>query len=104
MNSLFQKLIRKQKEYIVNAGMNLLLSINDPKSYAELKKDLNITAKKDVDLIKLRSELEVFIAKDIYGLSFDEWEYITSTFTYGGHTETRRELTEIIDTSLSLFQ
>ena len=47
--------------------------------------------------------LEVFIARDLYGLTLDDWKYLTSTFTFGGESETKAELDEIIRQSLALW-
>jgi len=49
-----------------------------------------------------RATLEVFIARDLYGLSRDDWEHLTATFTFGSG-ETKAELDEIIRRSLSLW-
>jgi hypothetical protein len=43
-----------------------------------------------------RAKLEVFIARDIYGLDAADWEHITGTFTFGGESESKRELDEIV--------
>ena len=48
---------------------------------------------------KLRAELEILIAKELYGLSKADWLYLTSTFTYGEDEVTRKELDEIIEVS-----
>jgi hypothetical protein len=39
--------------------------------------------------------LEVFIARDLYGLSRADWQHLTATFTFGSG-ETKAELDEII--------
>jgi hypothetical protein len=49
-----------------------------------------------------RAALEVFIARDLYGLSLDDWQHLTGTFTFGGG-ETKAELDEIIRQSLALW-
>lgn len=46
--------------------------------------------------------LEVFIARELYGLSLDDWKHLTGTFTYGSGA-TREELDEIIGHSLGLW-
>jgi hypothetical protein len=54
---------------------------------------------RDVDQ---RAALEVFIARDLYGLSLEDWKHLTGTFTFGGG-ETKAELDEIIRLSLALW-
>ena len=53
--------------------------------------------------VKERAPLEVFIARELYGLSLDDWKHLTSTFTFGGDSETKAELDEIIRQSLTLW-
>lgn len=90
---------KKQKEYLVKSGFALLYVKCDKKQFNILKKQLGIEPEKDIDAIKLRAELELFIAKQLYGLDDDDWKYITSTFTYGA-SATREELDQIINYSL----
>ena len=52
--------------------------------------------------IKERATLEVFIARELYGLSLDDWKHLTSTFTFGSGT-TKEELDEIIRQSLTFW-
>jgi hypothetical protein len=53
--------------------------------------------------VKERAALEVFIARNLYGLSLDDWQHLTSTFTFGSGP-TKEELDEIIRQSLALWQ
>lgn len=46
--------------------------------------------------MKERAALEVFIARDIYGLDAADWEHLTGTFTFGGESASKTELDEII--------
>jgi hypothetical protein len=46
-----------------------------------------------------RAALETFIARDLYGLSADDWRHLTGTFTFGGGA-TKEELDEIIRLSV----
>jgi len=48
------------------------------------------------DSLKERARLEVFIARDLYHLNADDWEHLTSTFTFGGKSDSKGELDEII--------
>ena len=68
--------------------------------FNKLFTECGFTPKIKINSIKIRAELELFIAKEIYGLTDEEWSHLTSTFTFGGDTETRQELTEIIELSL----
>jgi hypothetical protein len=52
--------------------------------------------------VKERAALEVFIARELYGMSLDDWRHLTGTFTFGSGT-TKAELDEIIRLSLSLW-
>ncbi|MGA2865276.1 MAG: N-6 DNA methylase [Verrucomicrobiota bacterium] len=49
--------------------------------------------------VKERATLEVFIARELYGLSLDDWKHLTGTFTFGSGS-TKQELDEIIRQSL----
>ena len=53
--------------------------------------------------VKERAALEVFIARELYGLSLDDWKHLTDTFTFGSG-ETKAELDEIIRQSLALWE
>ncbi len=55
---------------------------------------------KDPRDVKERAALEVFIAQQLYGLSREDWQHLTGTFTFGGG-ETKVELDEIIRRSPS---
>ena len=50
-----------------------------------------------------RAKLEVFIARELYGLSAEDWRHLTGTFTFGGDSETKAELDEIIRQSHALW-
>ena len=52
--------------------------------------------------VKERAALEVFIARELYGLSLDDWKHLTGTFTFGSGP-TKEELDEIIRQSLALW-
>jgi hypothetical protein len=52
--------------------------------------------------VKERALLEVFIARELYGLSPDDWKHLTGTFIFGGG-ESKAELDEIIRQSLALW-
>lgn len=49
-----------------------------------------------------RAALEVYIARELYNLSLDDWKHLTGTFTFGSGA-TREELDEIIRQSLLLW-
>ena len=46
--------------------------------------------------MKERAALEAFIARELYGLNVADWEHLTGTFTFGGDSDSKRELDEII--------
>ena len=58
---------------------------------------------KDPRDVKERAALEVFIARDLYGLSLDDWKHLTGTFTFGSGP-TKEELDEIIRQSLLFWR
>ncbi len=71
---------------------------------AQKTKVANSAAKllKDPRDLKERAALEVFIARDLYGLSTDDWKHLTGTFTFGGG-DSKAELDEIIRQSIALW-
>ena len=94
---------KKQKEKIVELGFTLL-SLNDQKDvFKELGEQLGVKVNAEADPVKIRAELEVLIARDLYGLSKEDWEYITSTFIYGGESVSKKELDKIIALSKELY-
>jgi hypothetical protein len=74
-------------------------------SAAQKKKLADAAAKllNDPRDVKERAALEVFIARDLYGLSLDDWNHLTGTFTFGSGP-TKAELDEVIRQSLLLWQ
>ena len=52
--------------------------------------------------VKERAALEVFIARELYGLSLEDCQHLTGTFTFGGG-DSKAELDEIIRQSLTLW-
>jgi len=52
--------------------------------------------------VKERAALEVFIARELYGLSLEDWKHLTGTFTFGSGP-TKEELDEIIRQSIRLW-
>jgi hypothetical protein len=52
--------------------------------------------------VKERAALEVFIARELYGLSLEDWKHLTGTFTFGSGS-TKEELDEMIRQSLNLW-
>jgi hypothetical protein len=53
--------------------------------------------------VKEHAALEAFIARELYGLSLDDWKHLTGTFTFGSG-ESKAELDEIIRQSLALWK
>ena len=52
--------------------------------------------------VRERAALEVFIARELYGLSLDDWKHLAGTFTFGSGP-TKEELDEIIRQSHALW-
>jgi hypothetical protein len=56
------------------------------------------------DDLKERARLEVFIARDIYRLDSADWAHLTSTFTFGGESDSKADLNDIIRLSHQEFR
>jgi hypothetical protein len=88
---------------IIELGFNLLYHASNSKLYDDLANVLNIKPAKGFDSIKSRAELEVLIAKELFGLSKEDWKHLTSTFVYGDESTTKKELDQIIAEAIKLF-
>jgi hypothetical protein len=76
-----------------------------PKLTAAQKKKLADSAAKllkNPHDVPERAGLEVLIARELYGLSLEDWKHLTGTFTFGSGP-TKAELDEIIRQSLLLW-
>jgi len=91
------------KQRIVESGFNLLYRKSNRDDYEDLKNELNIEIDESRDLAEMRAELEIIIAKNLYQLNKSDWEYLTSTFTFGGASETKAELDKIIALSREMW-
>jgi len=105
MNSLTLNFYARSK---VSTGVSVhhLYELPIPKLTAAQKTKLADSASKLLKSpqdVKARAALEVFIARELYGLSLDEWKHLTSTFTFGSGA-TKAELDEIIRQSLALWR
>ena len=71
---------------------------------AQKKKLADFAAKllKNPRDVKQRAALEIFVARELYGLSLDDWKHLTGTFTFGSGP-TKEELDEIIRQSHALW-
>ncbi len=95
------KVSKKLKQILVEKSFQLLYA-NSPKGqFEELSEEINVKARK-IDGIAERAEIEIVIAKELFGLSKKEWRYLTSTFTYG-KSDSKKELDEIISISLEKY-
>ena len=92
------------KKEIIYHSFQLLYHKSGCDLFVELGKDLGISPEKKIAEIRVRAELEVLIAKELFGLTKEEWSYITSTFIYGDDSETKKELDEIIERSKEIFE
>lgn len=97
------KVTEKQKGLITNYSANLLVLNSKEVSFKDLLDELKIKVNLKLDPIQLRAELEVYIAKELFKLSKEDWQYITSTFVYGEKSETKQELDKFIAKSLEIF-
>jgi hypothetical protein len=57
---------------------------------------------KDPRNVEERAALEVFIARELYGLSLEDWKHLTGTFSFGSGAS-KEELDEIIRRSRALW-
>ncbi len=96
--------IRSKMSATVN--MFYIYELPVPEVSAAQKKELAESAAKLLKNprdVKERAALEVFIARELYGLSLDDWKHLTGTFTFGSG-ESKAELDEIIRQSLALWK
>lgn len=99
----------EDKKTIIKKAFALLYYKSDSRLYDKLREDLNLNMEElslyadNLTHNQLRAELEVFIAQKLYGLNTSDWQYLTSTFTYGENPVTRTELNEIIKISNELI-
>jgi hypothetical protein len=98
------KTSEKLKQQIIEKSFTLLYAKSKSELYEDLRQALKLAPinPEALDLIQIRAELEVIIAK-LYGLNKEDWIYLTSTFTYGGKSETKKELDGIIERSGGIF-
>lgn len=104
LNSLVMNFFIRNK---VSAHVNIhqLNELPIPKFSTAQKKKLAEFANgllKNPHDVKERAALEVFIARELYGLSLDDWRHLTDTFTFGSGA-TKEELDEIIRQSFILW-
>ena len=105
LNSLLLNFYIRSK---ISATLNMfyMYELPVPKLSAVQKQKLADSAAKLLKSprdVKERAALEVFIARELYGLTLEDWKHLTSTFTFGGG-ETKAELDEIIQQSLALWK
>jgi hypothetical protein len=91
----------------VSTGVSVhhLYELPIPKLTSTHKKKLAASAAKllkDPRELKERAMLEIFIARDLYDVSLDDWKHLTGTYTFGSGP-TKEELDEIIRQSLLLW-
>jgi chemotaxis methyl-accepting protein methylase len=94
----------------INFNSFALLYTKSSSDQFEVLRELFDYNKKDLEKLnssvkqnQLRAELEVLIAKELYGLSKTDWEYLTSTFIYGEDSATKTELDEVIRISKEIY-
>lgn len=104
LNSLVLNFYIRSK---ISATLNMffMYELPVPKLTAAQKKKLADSAAKllnDPRAVSERAALETFIARELYGLTKDDWKHLTGTFTFGGG-ESKAELDDIIRQSLKLW-
>ena len=88
-----------------SVSMFYIYELPIPKLSAAQKKklaDFAVKLLKNPRDVQERAALETFIARELYGLSLEDWQHLTGTFTFGGG-ESKAELDEIIRQSLALW-
>ena len=91
----------------ISANVNLfyLYEMPIPKLATAQKKKLSDFAGKllkNPHDVPQRAALEVFVARELYALTLDDWKHLTGTFTFGGG-DSKAELDEIIRQSIDLW-
>ncbi len=108
MNFIYELPLPEEKEDItkslIRKGFQLLAAKSDQTLFNDLAEELGITPNPVTNEIQTRAEIEVLIARDLYGLTREEWGYLTSTFIYGDESASKQELDQIIVRSKELFQ
>jgi hypothetical protein len=104
LNSLVLNFYIRSK---ISANVNLfyLYELPVPDFSAAQKKTLAAFAAKLLKNprdVAERAALEFYVARDLYGLTREDWQHLTGTFTFGGGA-TKEELDEIIRQSLALW-
>ncbi len=107
MNFIYEMPIAEAGESVKNRlselAFKLLYLSSGRMEFEELREELGILIHESEDPTLLRAEIEVLIARDLYGLTKDEWEHITSTFTYGDGSETKAEMDDFIKASFDIW-
>jgi hypothetical protein len=94
----------ESKREVNQKVFSLLVQHDEDNLFDELGKMLKLDAQTDKNPIDLRAELEVFIAKQLYNMSYAEWENLVSSFIYGAaHSATKQELDAIIEKTKEIF-
>ena len=98
------KVSQKLRQQIIEKSFTLLYAKSKTELYEDLRQELKLAPinPEALDLIQIRAELEIIIAK-LYDLNQEDWMYLTSTFTYGGKSATKKELDEIVERSGEIF-
>jgi hypothetical protein len=91
------------KNRLVELAFKLLYLSSNKSEFESLRQELGINILESDDSTMLRAEIEVIIARDLYGLTKDEWKHITSTFTYGEGSDTKAEMDDFIKASFDIW-
>ncbi|MBI4646988.1 MAG: hypothetical protein HY738_10460, partial [Bacteroidia bacterium] len=90
------------KKRIIESAFTIIYKNSYQKDFEKLKEKLNVKIILKESL-ELRAEIEYLIAKELFNLNKNDWEFLTSTFVYGEDSKTRKELDDIIKFCFLLF-
>jgi len=107
MSFIYELPLPEEKENVIREliqkGYDLLCVKSDNELFCDLAEELGIKPGQDIDQIQIRAEIEVLIARELYGLSIKEWEYLTTTFIFGDQSDSKQELDRIIARSKEIY-
>jgi len=89
------------KHILVEKSFQLLYANSVQGQFEALGNEIGIAPRK-IDALTERAEIEIIIAKTVFGLNAEEWAYLCSTFVYG-KSESKQELDEIIKLSVEKY-
>lgn len=91
----------KTKQTLAEKSFQLLYANSKKGQFEELGEAIGAKPR-TIDAIEERADIEIIIAKELFGLTLEEWKYLTSTFVYG-KSESKKELDQIIELSIEKY-